>query len=110
MYESDEVGGGIEKKTKVIVFTKLYIDYLQLSFYGHLLQRIQRELKICARLNHPNILPIYGYAHGFGRLVALVCLWAENGDLTTYLERKGSTLTHVNRFQIVSVCSTIYQG
>jgi serine/threonine protein kinase len=95
VYESDEVGGRMEKRTKVIVFMKLYINYLQLSFYGHLLQRIQCELRICVRLNHPNILPIYGYTHGFGRLVALVCPWVDNGNLTTYLERKDATLTQV---------------
>ncbi|KAJ8593174.1 kinase-like protein, partial [Rhizopogon salebrosus TDB-379] len=83
IYTSDEVGG-MEKKTK----------------------RIQRELKTCARLQHPNILHVYGYTHGFGLLMAIVCPWAENGNLTTYLERQNTTLTTVKRFQILKDIAT----
>ncbi|KAG0703895.1 kinase-like protein, partial [Suillus ampliporus] len=64
-------------------------------------QRIQRELRICASLKHENILPVYGYTSGFGPFLALVSPWAENGNLTTYLEREGATLTLVRRFQIL---------
>ncbi|KAG0703870.1 kinase-like domain-containing protein, partial [Suillus ampliporus] len=63
--------------------------------------RIQRELRICASLKHANILPVYGYTSGFGPFLALVSPWAENGNLTTYLERDGATLTLVRQFQIL---------
>ncbi|KAG1805173.1 kinase-like protein [Suillus subaureus] len=65
------------------------------------LQRIQRELRICANLKHPNILPIYGYTYGFGPFLAIVSPWAENSNLTVYLEREGAALTLVRRFQLL---------
>ncbi|KAG2142800.1 kinase-like domain-containing protein [Suillus bovinus] len=65
------------------------------------IQRIMREFRICAKLNHPNILHIYGYTHGFGPFPAIVSLWAENGNLTVYLERQGASLTLVRRFQLL---------
>jgi hypothetical protein len=55
----------------------------------------------CATLKHRNILPVFGYTYGFGLLMAIVCPWAENGNLTTYLEREGAALTVVRRFKIV---------
>ncbi|KAJ8588144.1 kinase-like protein, partial [Rhizopogon salebrosus TDB-379] len=65
-------------------------------------QRIQRELRTCARLKHPNILPVYGYTFGFGPFMAIVSPWAENGNLIDYMEREDTaTLTVVRRFQIL---------
>ncbi|KAG1843272.1 kinase-like domain-containing protein [Suillus subalutaceus] len=64
-------------------------------------ERIRRELGICASLKHANILPVYGYTYGFSPFIAIVSHWAENGDLTAYLGRKGETLTVVQRFQIL---------
>jgi len=55
----------------------------------------------CASLKHRNILPVFGYTYGFGLLMAIVCPWAENGNLTTYLEREDAALTVVRRFKIV---------
>ncbi|KAG1873607.1 kinase-like protein [Suillus subalutaceus] len=57
------------------------------------IKRIKRELRICAILKHPNILPIYGYTYGFGPFLAIVSPWAENGNLSDYLELKGTALT-----------------
>ncbi|KAG1724435.1 kinase-like protein, partial [Suillus paluster] len=65
------------------------------------LQRIRREIRTCARLKHDNILPVYGYTHGFGLFMAMVSPWADNGNLTTYLERQDAHLTMVRRFQIL---------
>jgi len=66
-----------------------------------LFQRIRRELKICARLRHENVLPVFGYTYGFGLLIGIVHPWAENGNLTTFLEREDSALRIVRRFKIV---------
>jgi serine/threonine protein kinase len=65
------------------------------------IKRIKRELRICANLNHPNILPVFGYTYGFGPFIAIVSLWAENGNLTIYLKREGANLTLVRRFQLL---------
>ncbi|KAG1752439.1 kinase-like domain-containing protein, partial [Suillus paluster] len=79
VYGVDHIGAAKEKKMK----------------------RIQRELRICAGLKHANILPVYGYTSGFGPFTAIVSPWAENGNLTTYLNHEGETLTLVRRFQIL---------
>ncbi|KAG2143612.1 kinase-like domain-containing protein [Suillus clintonianus] len=60
-----------------------------------------REFRICANLKHQNILPVYGYTNGFGPYIALVSPWAENGNLTAYLERMGADLTVLRRFEIL---------
>ncbi|KAG1788858.1 kinase-like domain-containing protein, partial [Suillus plorans] len=65
--------------------------------------RINRELRNCAALNHANIVPIYGYTHGFGLFPAIVTPWAENGNLFNYLEREGAALTLVRRFQLANI-------
>ncbi|KAG1805378.1 kinase-like domain-containing protein, partial [Suillus variegatus] len=65
------------------------------------IKRIKRELRICAKLKHANILPIHGYTHGFGPFPAIVSPWAENGNLTVYLGREGAALTLVRRFQLL---------
>ncbi|KAG1747625.1 kinase-like domain-containing protein, partial [Suillus lakei] len=59
------------------------------------------ELRICANLKHPNTLPVYGYTYGFGPFPAIVSPWAENGNLTAYLEREGAALTLVRRFRML---------
>jgi len=64
---------------------------------------MKRELKICARLQHENIIPVFGYTYGFGLLMAIVHPWAENGNLTMFLEREDSALTIARRFKIVSL-------
>jgi hypothetical protein len=56
----------------------------------------------CARLKHPNILPVHGYTTDFGPLIAIVSPWAGNGNLNVYLEKEGN-LPVIKQFEIVSV-------
>ncbi|KAG1891984.1 kinase-like domain-containing protein [Suillus subluteus] len=65
------------------------------------IKRIKRELRICAKLKHANILPVYGHTYGFGPFLAIVSPWAENGNLSDYLELEVAALTLVRRFQIL---------
>ncbi|KAG2148894.1 kinase-like protein [Suillus clintonianus] len=66
-----------------------------------IVQRIRHELRTCARLKHANILPVYGYTYGFGTFMAIVSPWAENGNLTTYLENENASISAIRRFQIL---------
>lgn len=52
-------------------------------------QRLLREVIIWAGLNHPNVLPFWGY-HFSGEQVEawLVCPWMEYGNVKQYLARK----------------------
>ncbi|KAG1803967.1 kinase-like domain-containing protein [Suillus subaureus] len=73
VYASDQLGEAMEKMTKV----------------GTLME------------NHHNILSVYGYTYSFGSFMAIVSPWAENGNLTTYLDLEDGHLTMVRRFQIL---------
>ncbi|KAG2147392.1 kinase-like protein, partial [Suillus bovinus] len=64
-------------------------------------QRLRRELIIWRKLVHDNILPLYGVALGFGPFAAMVCPWAKNGSLTTYLESH-QDLVISDRFKLLS--------
>ncbi|KAG2073651.1 kinase-like protein [Suillus decipiens] len=65
------------------------------------INRMKRELMICANLNHANILPVHGYTTGFGPFIAIVSPWAESGNLTTYLKREHADLILLRRFEIL---------
>lgn len=68
---------------------------------------MRRELGIWNMLNHPNIVPFLGIAHGFGREgnASLVSLWMPNGTIQRYLSACEDQLTVVRRLQLV--CHTI---
>ncbi|KAF8836874.1 kinase-like protein [Paxillus ammoniavirescens] len=63
-------------------------------------KRLRRELKVWEKLDHENIMPLWGVASGFSPMLAMVCPWAENGTLTSYLERHQDLLL-ANRFSLL---------
>ena len=99
VYAADQLGAAKAKKIKVSFLTRDCSFSLRVAIS----QRIKRELRICANLKHANILPVYGYTRGFGPFIAIVSPWAENGNLSDYLELEGAALTLVRRFEIVSL-------
>ncbi|KAG8833190.1 hypothetical protein FRC17_011189 [Serendipita sp. 399] len=59
-------------------------------------RKIRRERVIWGALDHPNILPLIGYAEGDERLEpfgGLVSRWCFYGDVARFLEQHGTTLT-----------------
>ncbi|KIM73779.1 hypothetical protein PILCRDRAFT_828831 [Piloderma croceum F 1598] len=64
-------------------------------------KRLRRELKVWQRLNHDNVLPLYGTTSDFGPYSSMVCPWVDNGSLSKYLERRGATLMLRERFGIL---------
>ncbi|KIJ10915.1 hypothetical protein PAXINDRAFT_101856 [Paxillus involutus ATCC 200175] len=62
---------------------------------------LRREIRVWLNLKHINILPLFGTTMGFGKFPAMVCPWLENGALTSYLERRGDTLTTMERLVLV---------
>jgi len=48
------------------------------------MSNLRREIEIHARLNHPNIVQLYGYFWD-KKKVYFILEWAENGDLFTLL-------------------------
>jgi hypothetical protein len=45
------------------------------------------------KLEHENIVPLWGVTNDFGSLPALVSPWLENGALTGYLHREHKILS-----------------
>ena len=44
------------------------------------------------KLNHTNVLSLFGTTSGFGPSPAMVCPWLDNGTLTSYLVRRNDEL------------------
>ncbi|KAG1764375.1 kinase-like domain-containing protein [Suillus placidus] len=65
-------------------------------------KRVRRELKVWGRLKHDCILPLWGVANDFGPYPAMVCPWADNGALTTFLEREEDRLSPQDRFSLLN--------
>ncbi|KIJ13858.1 hypothetical protein PAXINDRAFT_13406 [Paxillus involutus ATCC 200175] len=65
------------------------------------IQRVRREMRIWTNLDHINILPLLGTTMGFGRLPAMISPWLENGALSSYLERRGDSLTTMERLALL---------
>lgn len=60
-------------------------------------KRLTTAIEGWLRLDHDNVLPIFGLTLGFGPLPALVCPWMENGTLTSYLEQNHKQLSASTR-------------
>ncbi|KAG2342707.1 kinase-like protein, partial [Suillus weaverae] len=64
--------------------------------------RVRRELKVWGRLKHDCILPLWGVANDFGPYPAMICPWADNGALTSFLEREEDRLSPQDRFSLLN--------
>lgn len=76
-------------------------------------KRLQREMDIWIRLNHPNVLPFYGTCADVipGR-VALVSPWMENDSLPSYISRsrtasKSSLVSSISHTKLSGLCPTL---
>ncbi|KAG0697064.1 kinase-like domain-containing protein, partial [Suillus ampliporus] len=69
--------------------------------------RVRRELKVWGRLKHHSILPLWGVANDFGPHPAMICPWADNGALTSFLERRQDMLSAQDKFSLVSPFSQL---
>ena len=71
-------------------------------------QRLRREIKVWLNLKHDNVLPLLGTTMGFGRFPAMVCPWAENGTLTSYLKDRHAHLPEFEILGLVSILGTSF--
>jgi hypothetical protein len=83
------------------------------------MQKLNRERRTWGALNHPNILPLYGFADDedmfqpFGALISPVChvlfgpngfnasQWLQHGDASRFLAEHGDSLTLDQRVGLV---------
>jgi serine/threonine protein kinase len=66
-----------------------------------IINRLFREIKLWLKLEHENIVPLWGVTDEFGSLPALVSPWLENGSLTAYLQHKHETLFDDGKFALL---------
>jgi hypothetical protein len=66
------------------------------------IQRLSTAVELWLRLDHDNVMPIFGMTLGFGPLPAVVCPWMKNGTLTSYLEHNHDQMTAQARKDMVS--------
>ncbi|KAG1808532.1 kinase-like domain-containing protein [Suillus variegatus] len=66
-----------------------------------IIDRLFRELTLWLKLEHKNIVPLWGVADGFGSLPSLVSPWLENGALTGYLRRVHERLSYNEKFALL---------
>lgn len=66
-----------------------------------IINRLFREITLWLKLEHKNIVPLWGVVDGFGSLPALVSPWLENGALTGYLQRKHEMLSYNQKFALL---------
>ncbi|KAF8838106.1 kinase-like protein [Paxillus ammoniavirescens] len=62
-------------------------------------ERFRQEIEVWLSLEHSNVLPLFGTTMGFGRFPAMICMWLEDGSLTSYLARS-DTLTMEERLSL----------
>ncbi|KAG8855287.1 hypothetical protein FRC20_000792 [Serendipita sp. 405] len=84
-----------------------YVAVKVLQFVGghgisDMRRKIQREKLVWARLDHPNILPLYGYAEDrlFHPLGALVSPWCQYGSALNFLSKYENTLSQSDRIEL----------
>ncbi|KAF8870829.1 kinase-like domain-containing protein [Infundibulicybe gibba] len=58
------------------------------------------EIRVWRRLEHINVLPLYGTVSNFGPCVSMVCPWQENGNLNQFLEMNPTLASH-GRYRIL---------
>ncbi|KAG2120061.1 kinase-like protein, partial [Suillus cothurnatus] len=63
--------------------------------------RVRRELKVCGRLKHHSISPLWGVVNDFGPYPAMICPWADNGALTGFFERQQDKLSSLDKFSLL---------
>ncbi|KAF8197144.1 kinase-like domain-containing protein [Pholiota molesta] len=64
-------------------------------------------MRIWGNLDHPNIVSLFGVTSDFGKSIAMVCQWMNQGTLSEYLEREKDNLSLHDR---LNICIAIARG
>ncbi|KAG1737433.1 kinase-like domain-containing protein [Suillus lakei] len=65
------------------------------------INQLYQKIKLWLKLEHKNIVPLWGVADGFGSLAALVSPWLENGALTGYIHCEHRMLSYNKKFALL---------
>lgn len=52
-------------------------------------KRLNREMDVWWKLDHPNIVPLWGFSNDMGPLPAPIAPWYENGNAADYVQKAG---------------------
>ncbi|KAF9231203.1 kinase-like domain-containing protein [Melanogaster broomeanus] len=64
-------------------------------------KKLRRELKVWAKLQHRNVVPLLGVVSGFGLLPGMVSPWFNNGSLSSYLARQEAAMNLADRQRLL---------
>ncbi|PVF95372.1 kinase-like protein [Serendipita vermifera] len=69
-------------------------------------RKVDRERSVWASLDHPNVLPLYGFCNDsdFDPYGAFISPWCPNGDSNTYLQDMGDSLDLNERLELMEFC------
>ncbi|KAJ7312254.1 kinase-like domain-containing protein [Mycena albidolilacea] len=84
--------------TQISIPKDPYANGASANIYKGMLQRrtkLQREVNVWCRLDHPNIMPLLGITYDFGTSLSMVSPWLRKGTLHAYLESSDARLSHL---------------
>ncbi|KAF9265052.1 hypothetical protein L218DRAFT_924853 [Marasmius fiardii PR-910] len=64
-------------------------------------KRLEKELRVWKKLDHPNVVALYGTVSDFGPYESMVCPWLDNGTVSHYMERCGDILSMTDRLRLL---------
>lgn len=86
--------GKYEKDGQEIVVAVKILNKMRGAVLETMLRKLKRERRTWGALNHPNILPLYGYVddEDFYQPGALVSPWLQKGDAEAFLAEHGDSM------------------
>ncbi|KIM29279.1 hypothetical protein M408DRAFT_121808 [Serendipita vermifera MAFF 305830] len=51
-------------------------------------KRLRREMDVWWKLDHPNVVPLWGYTDDMGPLPSMISPWYENGNASSYVQKQ----------------------
>lgn len=80
-YSSVHIGKYLDEKVAIKMIRAVKKDKA-------MMRKIGRELFVWGNLDHPNVLPLYGYIEddGYGITDAIISPWVENGSASLYIQ------------------------
>ncbi len=92
-----------ERMKRVRIFMLIFYTLIEI-----VPQRLRRELRVWQKLDHENVIPLYGKCMDYGHYASLVCPWFDRGSLRHHLDTRGVELQLSQRLKMVRKSAADY--